>query len=158
MAEYKRVELNADDIIGEATKSLADYVAEARKVALQEQIKANTILIDEKFAKVNNLHFCWGRTIMDLPPMICGLEIYLTDELPDGYNFALIEAPETERERIFRQAKSEAAKEIFEEIENILYKFAYPSLTAIGTVNVLTAEGFHIRNSDYNALKKKYTE
>ena len=57
-----------------------------------------------------------------------------------------------------KYAKAEIAREIFEEIDNSLYKFAYPSLTAIGTVNLITAEGFHIRISDYNALKKKYTE
>ena len=55
-------------------------------------------------------------------------------------------------EEAYNRGYADATKEIFEEIENILYKFAYPSLTAIGTVNVLTAEGFHIRNSDYNAL------
>lgn len=54
--------------------------------------------------------------------MICGLEVRITDELPDRYDFALVEAPETERERIIRTAKDEVAREIFEEIELFLNK------------------------------------
>lgn len=56
------------------------------------------------------------------------------------------------------EAKAEVAREIFEEIDNILYRFAYPSLTAIGTINVINAEGYHLRTRDYAELKKKYTE
>ena len=59
-------------------------------------------------------------------------------------------------------AKAELAKnvarEIFAEIDNILYKFSYPSLTAIGKINVIQAEGYHLRTRDYAELKKKYTE
>lgn len=57
----------------------------------------------------------------------------------------------------YRKA-SEVAREIFEEIDNILYKFSYPSLTAIGKINVMQAEGYHLRTRDYAELKKKFTE
>lgn len=56
------------------------------------------------------------------------------------------------------KAKTELASEIFAEIDNILYKFSYPSLTAIGNINVMQAEGYHLRTRDYAELKKKYTE
>lgn len=54
--------------------------------------------------------------------------------------------------------KAEVAREIFEEIESVLSRFAYPSLTAIGNIKVITADGWHIRFEDYNTIKKKYTE
>ena len=55
------------------------------------------------------------------------------------------------------KSQDEIAREIFAELDNILYKFAYPSLTAIGTINVITAEGYHLHTRDYSELKKKYT-
>jgi hypothetical protein len=54
--------------------------------------------------------------------------------------------------------KSEIAREIFGELESVLSRFAYPSLTALGNVKVITAEGWHIRADDYRTIKKKYTE
>ena len=54
--------------------------------------------------------------------------------------------------------KSEVAREIFEEMDNILHKFVYPSLTAIGNIKCIEADGLHLNVRDYNELKKKYTE
>ena len=81
----------ADDIIEESAKSLADMIAEAKAKALKEGIKANTVIIDKHFAKVNAFHFAFGRAVMSLPPMICGLEVQVSDELPDGYDFAVLD-------------------------------------------------------------------
>ena len=110
MPEYVKEELTPKDVIGESAKSLVDLLVEAKKKALKEDIKANTVLLDKTFAKVNDIYFVVGRDILHIPPMICGLEVRLTDELPDGYDFALIEAPETERDRIIRTAKSEVER------------------------------------------------
>lgn len=101
----------------ETFKGFADAVFEARNKALKEGIKANTVIIDEHFAKVNAFDFVFGRAVMSLPPMICGLEVQVSDEFPEGYDFAVLEAPETERERLIRKAKSEAAREICCKIE-----------------------------------------
>lgn len=109
--------ITVDDVISESAKSLSDMLAEAYAKALKEDIKANTVIIDEHFAKVNAFDFVFGRDVMSLPPMICGLEVQVSDELPDGYSFAVLEVPETERERLIREAKSEAVREIIEEIE-----------------------------------------
>ena len=54
--------------------------------------------------------------------------------------------------------KAEVAREIFAELESVLFRFAYPSLTALGNIKVITAEGWHIRADDYSTIKKKYTE
>jgi hypothetical protein len=116
-------------------------IAEAYMKALKEDIKANTVIIDEHFAKVNAFSFVFGRDAMHLPPMICGLEIQVSDELPDGYDFAVLEVPETERELLVRKAKAEAAVEIFEEIEKL---------------HLHITNEFDLRR--YEALKKKYTE
>ena len=72
--------------------------------------------------------------------------------------YALQYGTVTNQREVIDKAKSEVAREIFEEIDNILYRFAYPSLTAIGTINVINAEGYHLRTRDYAELKKKYTE
>lgn len=112
--------ITADDVISESVKSLSDMLAEAKAKALKEGIKANTVIIDEHFAKVNAFDFVFGRVVMHLPPMICGLEIQVSDELPDGYDFAVLEVPETERERLIKEAKAEVAREIFDELEEIL--------------------------------------
>lgn len=143
MAEIKKVEITASDVISDTAKSLADFIFEAKKTALKEEIKANTVLIDKTFAKVNDILFVVGRDILHIPPMICGLEVRLTDELPDGYDFALVEAPETEREKIIRTAKTEIASEIFEELEKWLGEYE--------NCQVITSEKF-------TEIKKKYTE
>ena len=138
--------ITVDDVISESAKSLSDMLAEACAKALKEDIKANTVIIDEHFAKINAFDFVFGRDVMHLPPMICGLEVQVSDELPDGYSFAVLEVPETERERLIRQAKSEAAREIFEEIEKLCNAHLYWNNCAI------------IQRDDIAELKKKYTE
>lgn len=137
--------ITADDIIEESAKSLADMIAEAKAKALKEGIKANTVIIDKHFAKVNAFDFVFGRAVMSLPPMICGLEIQVSDEFPDGYDFAVLEAPETERDRLVRKAKAEAAVKIFADVEVLLKETCERGYA--GSVSDLLAE-----------LKKKYTE
>lgn len=112
--------LTADDVISESAKSLVDMLAEAQAKALKEGIKANTVIIDEHFAKVNAFDFVFGRDVMHLPPMICGLEVQVSDELPDGYSFAVLEAPETERERLIRKARAEVIDEFAGELKEYL--------------------------------------
>lgn len=108
--------VTVNDVLEEPAKSLADILAEAYKKALKEDIKANTVIIDEHFAKVNAFDFVFGRDVMSLPPMICGLEVQVSDELPDGYDFAVLEFPETERDRLVRKTRTEAIKEFAERL------------------------------------------
>ena len=134
MDKYSRLELNANDIISDTQKTLHQWIFDAYKEAVNEGIKANTVLINKHFAKVNRHAFLFNKTVIDMPPMICGLEVRLSDELPEGYDFALCEAYETERDRLIRNAKAEIAREIFEEID------------ILGTYNPAL----------YDELKKKY--
>ena len=111
----------------------------------KEDIKANTVIINKHFAKVNAHIFNFNGTVHDMPPMICGLEVKLSEELPEGYDFALCEAYETERERLIRNAKAEIAREIFAEIEKVL------------TDNEVYFHQTDEMREAFYELKKKYT-
>ena len=104
---YRKAELTDKDVIGEATKTIEDLFMKSYKHALQEGIKANTVILDKNFCKVNGFDFLIGDHGMGyrrLPPMICGMEIRgVSDgELPEGYNFAVFETTMTEREALIR--------------------------------------------------------
>ena len=62
--------------------------------------------------------------------------------------------PRAEVDRI----KADTAREIFEEIETVLYSVAVPTIRADGRIGGKTLDGLHIRIEDYNTIKKKYTE
>lgn len=109
--------ITVDDVIEESAQSLSDMIAEANAKALKEGIKANTVMIDKHFAKVNAFDFVFMRDIISLPPMICGLEVQVSDEFPDGYDFAVLETPKTERELLVREARAEAIKEFAERLK-----------------------------------------
>jgi hypothetical protein len=70
-------------------------VVDAYHQAMQEGIKANTIVINENMAKVESFPMrtpIGGGVIV--PAMVCGLNVVFTkDELPDGYSFAVLENP-----------------------------------------------------------------
>ena len=88
-----------------------DMIAEARKTAMKENIKANSIILNEKFAKVNPHLFNFCGAVFELPAMICGLECsYTSDELPDDFAFAILERRKTEREHLVQ----ETAKNVLE--------------------------------------------
>ena len=137
--------IKCDDVISDAHKTLEEWISEAYFKALHEGIKANTVIINEHFAKVNEFPLTFGMSTSLLPPMICGLQVYVSRDLPDGYDFGLVEAPMTEREAIAFNAKREVAREIFEEIEELLKRTCKKGYC--GSISDLFAE-----------LKKKYTE
>lgn len=89
-----------DDIFDNQTLKLFDLILESQEEALKEGIKANSVLINTNMVKVSShaIRTVHGHAI--LPDMICGLNVYLTDnELPDGYSFAVFEGPD-KRERL----------------------------------------------------------
>jgi hypothetical protein len=75
-------------------ESFYELVKKAVAQAMNDGIKANSIVINEKMVKVPET---WIRTPLgarELPRMICGLNVYLTtDELPENYSFAVLEGP-----------------------------------------------------------------
>lgn len=115
--------IKSDDVIGDAQKTLEEWITEAYFKAIHEGIKANTVMISEHFAKVNEFPLTFGLSTALLPPMICGLQVYVSKDLPEGYDFGLVEAPMTEREAIANEAERKVAREIFEEIEKLTYRY-----------------------------------
>ena len=131
--------LRGNDVIQEATKTFEEWVREAYFKALHEGIKANTVIINEHFAKVNEFPLTLGYSASLLPPMLCGLQVYVSRDLPDGYDFGLVEAPMTEREAIAYEARRDVARKIFEEIEE-------------------KAADLNFMVGSFDELKEKYTE
>ena len=111
------VELKEEDLIGADVWGIEKLIREAYKKAIQENIKANTVVLNKTFAKVNNFCLPFMGGYMEVPPMICGLEVHVSDELPAGCDFAVFEAPHTRTERIIAEAEHKVAKEIFAELE-----------------------------------------
>jgi len=100
---------------------ILEKIREAQRLAEIEQIKANAIVINENFVKTPKLYVYNKGTASVLPPMICGLEMYFTDnELPDNYSFAILDAGQTERDRLVSDTRYEIAKEIFAKVKSVL--------------------------------------
>ena len=82
-------------------KRTIEEIEKARRLALKNGIKANTIIIDKTHAKTPWLNSVIAGNPHSLPPMILGMELRIcADELPDGFVYAVTEARETEREKI----------------------------------------------------------
>lgn len=116
--KYKGYAELTDVLALDAGKSLQDFIYEAYKVALHEDIRANTVMINKKIAKVNKFVSSAAGSYNEFPPLICGLEAFVTDELPDEYAFGLVEAPKTQRDRIIEQTRRDAIKEFAEDLKN----------------------------------------
>lgn len=103
---------------------ILEKIREAQRLAEIEQIKANAIIINKNFVKTPKLYVHNKGTTSVLPPMIYGLEMYFTDnELPDNYSFAILDAGQTERDRLVSNTRYETTKEIFEKIFEVLCCF-----------------------------------
>ncbi len=117
-----------EDMLAESSISLTDLIVDAYKAALKNDIRANTVMISKRLAKVNGFVNFFGDSYADFPPLICGLEAYVTDEMPEEFAFGLVEAPTTQREQVFEDGRKtgykegykEGAREIFEEIEEAI--------------------------------------
>lgn len=98
------VELTDADLL-DAKSSLEDLIWEAHKTALHNGIRANTVMINKRLAKVNGFVHGFAGGFMDIPPMICGLEAYVTDEIPKEFAFGLVEAPETKKKKYIEEGR-----------------------------------------------------
>lgn len=97
---------------------ILEKIREAQRLAEIEQIKANAIVINKNFVKTPKLYVHNKGTISVLPPMICGLEVYFTDnELPDNYSFAILDAGQTERDRLVSNTRYETTREILDKVD-----------------------------------------
>ena len=97
-------------------KEMREKIIEAEKLAIIEGIKANTVVLNEKYAKTNGFSFKDGFGVFDIPPMIIGLELKISDdELPEDVAFALLQLP-SERDKIRAQTRQETVKEVLEKV------------------------------------------
>lgn len=101
----------------ELGKSLPELIWEAQLEATKNNIRANTVVISKRLAKVNRFvqTFDLGISYKEFPPLICGLEAYITDEMPDELGFGLLEAPTTQREQVFEDGRKTGYKEGYEQ-------------------------------------------
>lgn len=91
---------------------LIELINEAKKEAIKNNIKANMIIINENLIKTDAFYIKVGNSVTDFPPMICGLEVKLTnDELPDNMAFAITYGY-TEREKLVNQVREDIKREI----------------------------------------------
>ncbi len=86
---------HVDNRIEAEREKFFELIKKATAEAMNEGIKANSIVINENMVRVDET---WIKTPLGarmLPRMICGLNVYLTtNELPENYSFAVLEGPE----------------------------------------------------------------
>lgn len=86
-----------------------EAILKARKEAFKEHIRANAIILNEDFVKTRLMAYeCFNGSSI-IPPMICGMQVSITEDLPEEYAFALTDAParRTEEERRIRKEERE---------------------------------------------------
>ena len=110
------------------TKTLEDLVQKiikATDVATREKVFANTIIVNDNVCKTPSIPLSidqgGGRTkVLDIPPMICGLEIHPTKYfLPDKIPFAILRSPQTEFERKLDEKMREFTNMIAEHLADV---------------------------------------
>ena len=92
--------------------NVLEKIKEAQKIAVKENIKANSIQISKDFVKIPRTVTTNNNCVSITPPMICGLKAYIDmeDELPEEYAFALFQ-DDTE-DNIVKSIEHDKAKEI----------------------------------------------
>ena len=88
-----------DPVASVSFKELLARVQDCIDAAYKENIKVNSIVINENMVKVKPFLMQDGIMVRPSPPMICGLNVYFdSKDLPDGYSFALVEGAERKPE------------------------------------------------------------
>lgn len=129
-----------DNLMGmppfEQQDDLISGISDAIKEAEQQHIRANAVLINSRFAKMpaSAVPFMLRTTTMlgdevhsvkdttdwvQLPPMVLGLKMFFTDELPDEYAFAVCEAA-VQDEFDLLKAENRRLREKLDAIEDVL--------------------------------------
>lgn len=99
-------------------KEFIEKIEESRKLAIKEGIEANAIFINPNMVKVPQLYLTTNnpKSVISTLPLFCGLELHVTDYLPDNYTFAITQIS-SEREDIEKKARTDTARKIIEEFE-----------------------------------------
>lgn len=105
-------EKGSEEVIADLAKEIADAYNEA----LINKIEANTVIINEKYAKTNSAIYpgpLGGH--WDFPPMLYGLNVAFSD-LPEKFAFALAKTNIKTSKQLEEEVIKETAREILEEI------------------------------------------
>lgn len=105
---------------------IAAKMADAYNEALLHNIEANTLILNEKYAKTSHVFQKTPFGAWDIPPMFCGLRVEFTD-LPEKFAFALANVPRKSVEEIEAEARKETAKEIFSYLYSIMVNANFAS-------------------------------
>lgn len=95
-------------------EELFKRIMEAHREALKNEINANIVLINENLGLVKE--FCLAGA--NYPKMICGLEVKVTNELPDNVSFVVTEVAQTEREKLIEQTRKDILLELADEYDD----------------------------------------
>lgn len=84
-------------------KDILEHIEKVKEQMLRDNIKANTIIIDNEVAKVNGFYFTAPPFITDVPPIYMGLQVLYDEKLSEKVgtpvNFVMaeikIEKPKT---------------------------------------------------------------
>lgn len=91
---YEKIPVEFDPKIEATREDFFKHVLDAQREAFKRGIVANSIVINENMCEVKPAWFAGYRGAYQLPPMICGMNLYFTkNELPDNYSFAVFEGP-----------------------------------------------------------------
>ena len=114
--------LNDMDLLDSSPKTLQEIVCEAIKEAVKREIKANTIVINERLIETQPFVFKHLNTYSEFPPMICGLEAHIVkDQLPNEYGFAILENPNKQKTMTFEELKAEANRQGYSLVKKPTY-------------------------------------
>lgn len=99
---------------------LSKLVREAYITAMHEGIRANTIVLNKKFAKLKGFPLVFDTTYMDIPPMIFALEAFVAEDIPDEFSFSVLESPTTRREQVILQTTKRVRAETARQMQAMI--------------------------------------
>ena len=107
-------------------QSILKAIIDARQVAIERGIEANTVVINKRLRYVKPFALVDKQLnlITTFPPMIMGMEVRFAP-LPRGYEFIVCHADVTERARMEAKIKASAVKEFAEKLKEIIADNAY---------------------------------
>lgn len=99
--------------------NILEKIREAQKLAIKENIKANSIQISKDFVKIPKTVTKNNNCVSITTPMICGLKTYIDmgEELPEEYAFALFQ--DDIEDTIVKSIEHDKAREILARLMEI---------------------------------------
>lgn len=95
--------------------NLIDYINLAEREAFKRHIRTNSVMINKELLLIDEGRIATNQYYSHIPPMICGLWAFVTDELPEEIAFCAFEG-KTMPDDILQRCKNEARQELIEEL------------------------------------------